>query len=552
MNLSYKFFFKKRWILSLFLLSLCLFFAFGGDFSDRVACKIYSLSFEKYHSPRSLEFLEDQASLNTGTQETRKIYDCCMFFNEVELLQIRLEELYDYVDHFVIVESQETHRGTPKPLYFLENQHLFEKYLDKIIYVPLTEKLKTSNNPKSWKRENYQRNQVLRGLKGCTDEDIIMISDLDEIPKGEDTPKLIQRLLQCKTPLIFCGHKGFRYFLNRWDPSATPWPGTAITTYQFLKHHSPQWFRRRKDKPWFPLVSSGWHFTTMGGYQKVITKFENVVLHKKDNEAYLKDAERIRREASIQYLVKIDETFPHFIQENQKALKEKGFIDLSSEISLNHVIASWPSYDKLVVQNATTSQEPLEPYVSAKILPFDPSGSFDSSILSFLEQWVKEQNVKTIVDISPGFGLSTQCFALLLSEKGLVYAVDTWAPENMPKDDPRRESSYDYFLSNMKHAHVAHKVIPIKSKNYDGTEIGEIHPDVIYIDCSRFPNTLRQMILEWAPRISPNGIICGLHKEDSSIETDLKEASFQSGLSLYTDGSFWYLKNKKNESRENQ
>lgn len=109
-----------------------------------------------------------------------KIYDCFPFFNELELLQIRLGELNDTVDYFVLVESIETQRGTPKKLFFEENKHLFAPYLHKIIHVAVRE-----NHPEfsMWEREHFQRNCIARGLKNCKDKDIILISDLDEIPK---------------------------------------------------------------------------------------------------------------------------------------------------------------------------------------------------------------------------------------------------------------------------------------------------------------------------------------------------------------------------------
>ena len=66
-----------------------------------------------------------------------KVYDCVLFFNEPELLEIRLNELYDSVDKFVIVETIENFQGKLKPLYFEENRHLFKKFEDKIIHIAL-------------------------------------------------------------------------------------------------------------------------------------------------------------------------------------------------------------------------------------------------------------------------------------------------------------------------------------------------------------------------------------------------------------------------------
>lgn len=315
---------KIRWLIFLAVLVTILFFVPDENLRDRIYCRIHT-AFLDNKGFRPAETLQsDPLCLKKPKGE---IYDCCLFFNEFELLKIRLEELYDQVDHFVIVESEETHRGSPKPLNFLAQQELFTKYLDKIIYVPI-EKIKGSKSPHSWIRENYQRNQIMRGLISCKNEDIILISDIDEIPAGRDLPGLIDRLLRSEKPLLFCGHKTFRYFFNRWDRPNSPWAGTAIMTYGFLKNHFPQYTRRRKDWKEFPLVASGWHLTTMGGSQKVIEKYESVVLHAGDNEDYLKNLERIQREASGQILVQVDESFPRYIRENQKYYVENGFIDM--------------------------------------------------------------------------------------------------------------------------------------------------------------------------------------------------------------------------------
>ena len=108
-----------------------------------------------------------------------KIYDCFVFFNELKLLEFRLSMYYDYVDYFVLCECSKTQRGEDKPYYFEENKILFEKYADKIIHV------KADNPPlfkgsDDWSIEFYQRNQISQGLKNATDEDLIIISDLDE------------------------------------------------------------------------------------------------------------------------------------------------------------------------------------------------------------------------------------------------------------------------------------------------------------------------------------------------------------------------------------
>ncbi|SEH61767.1 glycosyltransferase family 17 protein [Epilithonimonas hominis] len=104
-------------------------------------------------------------------------YDCFILNNELEILNIRLEYLYSQVDYFVIVEANRTLTGIPKPLTFKDNAHQFSKFSDKIIYIQAEEKPELKN----WDYEWYQRNMIKKGLENCSDDDVIFISDVDEI-----------------------------------------------------------------------------------------------------------------------------------------------------------------------------------------------------------------------------------------------------------------------------------------------------------------------------------------------------------------------------------
>ena len=110
-----------------------------------------------------------------------KIYDCFTFYNELDLLDVRLAELYNHVDYFVIVEANTTFTNRSKPFYFNENKERYSKYFDKIIHVKVED---MPNNVDPWANEEFQRNQIMRGLTDATETDIIMVSDVDEIPRA--------------------------------------------------------------------------------------------------------------------------------------------------------------------------------------------------------------------------------------------------------------------------------------------------------------------------------------------------------------------------------
>ncbi|MFH1563854.1 MAG: N-acetylglucosaminyltransferase, partial [Nitrospirota bacterium] len=103
------------------------------------------------------------------------IIDCFMFFNELDLLEIRLHSLASYVDRFVLVESPITHSGNPKPLFFEENKDKFKDFnITHLIYLPAERGI--------WGREIRQRAYLLNGIADADPEDMILISDVDEIP----------------------------------------------------------------------------------------------------------------------------------------------------------------------------------------------------------------------------------------------------------------------------------------------------------------------------------------------------------------------------------
>ena len=114
-----------------------------------------------------------------------KIFDCFMFFNELDLLELRLMEVYDYVDYFVLVEGNKTHTGHPKEFIFEQNKERYSKWLDKIIHVKI-EDFPEYVLDRPALLENFHRNQIIRGLVGKVEVgDKIMVSDVDEIPNME-------------------------------------------------------------------------------------------------------------------------------------------------------------------------------------------------------------------------------------------------------------------------------------------------------------------------------------------------------------------------------
>ena len=262
-----------------------------------------------------------------------KIFDCFMYWDEDLLLDLRINVLNKFVDYFVIVEGNKTWQNNPKKFNFQISK--FKKFEKKIIYIRVTD-LPDGKNP--WKRENFQRNCILRGLQEASNDDLIMISDLDEIPN----PKSINLFKKNMRYAVF-EQNLYRYKFNLQSQTEPLWLGTRVCLKRFLK--SPQWLRELKFKkrPFWRIdklrlnniiKEGGWHFCDLKTPKKLLYKFQNVcetddqfVFKNKISKKYLDESKikkNIRNRTSVIgkdekfKIKKIDKTFPAYIIKNQK------------------------------------------------------------------------------------------------------------------------------------------------------------------------------------------------------------------------------------------
>jgi len=196
-----------------------------------------------------------------------KIYDCFTFFNEFDLLELRLRELYDHVDYFVLVEANRTFQNNDKELFFWKNKDQFTPWLDKIIHVPIFD---MPDDTDTWGRERHQRDAILNGLYEADPEDIVMIGDVDEIPRIETVAQLrtsTQSIWGFRMPLF---NFKFNYMMHTQD-YYTVWSGAI----RLGLLNSPEDFRRMRhvlnqcplnfwDDNVQIIEHAGWHFTYLG------------------------------------------------------------------------------------------------------------------------------------------------------------------------------------------------------------------------------------------------------------------------------------------------
>ena len=228
-----------------------------------------------------------------------KIYDCFQFFNELDLLEIRLELLYDHVDYFVISESNKTHSNNDKPLNLHDNKDRLSKYMDKIIYVtedmpvdifkPIAKdgvsnynieynkimsifSVESENGLKShptFARDYIQREFIKLGLVECDPDDIILISDLDEIPHPDIVNSIRVNNLINHVVMMDCHN----FYIN--NLCHTNWYGTTSFKYSDLKDVSLTHFRTAcKGDGFVKIFNGGWHLSFVGGVDRIKEKIK--------------------------------------------------------------------------------------------------------------------------------------------------------------------------------------------------------------------------------------------------------------------------------------
>lgn len=208
------------------------------------------------------------------------IVDCFGFCNEKDILEIRLETLSPLVDKFIIVEAELTQTLKLKPLYFEENKERFSKYLDKIIHVKVLANECPSNEFNLWEMENFQRNQIKKGLSKLEldDNDVVLIGDCDEIPNPIKLERVLfhpKRTIRLDQIVSFVCYFNC-YYLNLYAP-LREWVGTVATPYWLLNTITPQYIRNNKDY-YDRIEDAGWHFSyCFGGYQGVWKKYFSTI-----------------------------------------------------------------------------------------------------------------------------------------------------------------------------------------------------------------------------------------------------------------------------------
>lgn len=208
------------------------------------------------------------------------IYDCFTFYNELDLLEFRLAFVGPHVDRFVIVEANQTFTGKPRDYCFAANHARFARWDDKILYVQVDDMPAGGSD---WSREYFQRNAIMRGLTEAAPDDIVLVSDVDEIPDisavlaglGDDQPYALEQI-QC--------HFYLNYRLRDWKK--------AVATRRRNMAVSPNELRMLPEKP--RIKGAGWHFSYLMDAGMISEKL-SVFSHQEVNTSQINNPDHIAR-----------------------------------------------------------------------------------------------------------------------------------------------------------------------------------------------------------------------------------------------------------------
>jgi beta-1,4-mannosyl-glycoprotein beta-1,4-N-acetylglucosaminyltransferase len=275
----------------------------------------------------------------------RKVYDLFLFNAEFDWLEIRLNELRDRVDYFIILESLQTFTGHQKPLYYQNSSQCFSSFANKIVYHALDTRSRWF--PIKWSRERFIRNSLFSRVfptlvapAAPNMKDVIIISDLDEIPR----PETITVLRNCDFPKRTNLRSRFFYYSYQWEHLKADWMHPQATWYDGMsKTVLPDTLRMGFDgKDYWNFTNSSWHcsscFSTVAEMDYKIASFS----HTEYNKPRFRDPKEIVRrvrngldlfDRPAEHFQKLDPVvdFPAFLKVQENAERFKFVLDRDPE-----------------------------------------------------------------------------------------------------------------------------------------------------------------------------------------------------------------------------
>ena len=235
-----------------------------------------------------------------GFSYKMKVIDCFLFFNEIELLKLRLKELSEVVDHFVLVEAKRSFSNRKKQLFFEDRKDEFSQYSSKITHLitpnPPGNAFWRSKRRSAWKRQEFQRNYLSYGIRKLKPEkqDLILLSDVDEIFDSNTLNELKEN--------SFSGMANFEQDLYYYDHTCRhheKWTLPLVSSFDALMPHIKSLHRLRIERSTMSNIQiikkGGWHFSYFGGVDAILNKLQNLSAHTEINTPEISNPNSIRR-----------------------------------------------------------------------------------------------------------------------------------------------------------------------------------------------------------------------------------------------------------------
>lgn len=284
-----------------------------------------------------------------------RLFDGFIFFNELDLLELRLHELKDTVHRFLLVESDTTFTGQPKPLHYETNKARFAAFADRIIHIVVRDM--PGAEATAWDRESHQRRAIMRGMTESLPTDAILISDVDEIPRAVTLQKIL-KTNRWRSAVTVLQSALFVYSLNlaakNGGPAGNSWGQTPrlierrhLTDTQTIRrlrvrHKKNNWLARLQERieVWRKLgkplridraASGSWHFTYIGNAQAQLQKlsaFSHTELATADNldpaaiERNLENRTVVFNKDIALALQPLDDTMPVYLRTHAEKFKD--------------------------------------------------------------------------------------------------------------------------------------------------------------------------------------------------------------------------------------
>jgi len=435
------------------------------------------------------------------------IYDCFMFFNELDLLEIRLSELAGVVDRFVLVESTRTHTNQPKPLYYHENRTRYSQFSSKIVHVVVED---MPSGEDAWVRENHQRNCIIRGLSECSDDDTILVSDVDEIPRAS--------IVHPTDGITGLGLRLSYYFLNY--VTKAPWTRSAILPYRLLRQMPSVQAVRDTKKFARVIKDAGWHFSYLGGVEKIQQKIR-AVAHQEFNKPEFSDPAHIQRAI------------------------EQG-TDLFNRKHQNFKVVGCATLPACVAQNPLHFRHLLWS-------EFHENWYSDEQCQALFNAYgLARELIGDVVEVGCWEGRSTSVLANACYPEPL-HAVDTWqgnvdeSPDHPTVALAKQRDVYRTFLKNMKSLTLGNvKPHVMRSRDFFARQVKPIK--FCHIDASHDYGSVKTDIEGARKHLLPMGVLCG----DDFLSASARRHDLQGGVEravrellpgFKTAGNFWYWQN---------